>query len=98
MPEQFIQVPVSVINNLSARAMGLLLTFMERGENASLMEIMEAKPDGTRTLRAGLRELEEGGYLVRIYKRKGARLNGTSWRVNLYPEKSGGVQDEPEAA
>lgn len=77
-------------DNLSLKARGLLITMLSFPDNWEFSEnglCAVFKKDGISSIRSGLKELEQGGYLVRTRKRDSlGRVSNVEWLVLDFPE------------
>lgn len=76
-------------DNLSLKARGLLVTMLSLPENWQFSEnglCSIFKKDGQASIRSGLKELEEFGYLVRTRTRDNlGRVSSVDWTIYDYP-------------
>ncbi|SNX88682.1 hypothetical protein SAMN06272735_9173 [Streptomyces sp. TLI_55] len=108
--DQFTQIANGLLRDpqLSFRAKGLFgyLSTHRAGWEITLSDLVQAGPDGRDAVRAGLRELQEGGYLVRTQLR---RADGTLAEIAYSltdvpaagatsPPQSGAVASVPASA
>ena len=77
-------------DNLSLKARGLLITMLSFPDNWEFSEnglCAVFNKDGISSIRSGLKELEQGGYLVRTRKRDSlGRVSNVDWLVLDCPE------------
>lgn len=74
-------------NRLSAKAKGIMMYLLDQDEGWQFYEseITEHFADGPKAIATGLKELEECGYLIRIWLRNSdGRIRGRDW--NVYEE------------
>lgn len=85
--------------NLSLKARGLLITMLSLPDNWDFSErglcaILEK--DGQASIRSGLKELEEYGYLVRTRERdQHGKISNVSWTIYDYPHLENPSMDNP---
>lgn len=81
-------------SNLSWKARGLFLYLWSQDDswNFYQSEVVNHAPDGMDSLRSGLEELENKGYLTRNQKRQGGKFSNSDWILHEKPVKTG-VQD-----
>lgn len=76
-------------DNLSLKARGLLVTMLSLPDNWQFSEnglCAIFQKDGQASIRSGLKELEEGGYLIRKRTRDGfGRVSNVEWTICDYP-------------
>lgn len=89
--KRFTTVDNTVLNdtNLSWKAKGLFVYLWSQADewNFYETEVVKHSTDGIRSMRAGLHELEEKGYLSRKRERVGNRLKGSIWLLSETPQK-----------
>lgn len=75
--------------NLSWKAKGLFVYLWSQADEWEFYEteVVKHSTDGIRSMRAGLHELEEKGYLSRKRERVGNRLRGSIWLLSETPQK-----------
>ena len=75
--------------NLSWKAKGLFVYLWSQADEWEFYEteVVKHSTDGIRSMRAGLHELEEKGYLSRKRERVGNRLKGSIWLLSETPQK-----------
>lgn len=87
-------------NRLSWKARGIFtyLWSMADGWEFRVNEVSRHAKDGRDSLRAGLKELEEYGYLKRHYKQNdGGKLDGYEWILNDSPEAGKSAENSVES-
>lgn len=93
--KSFTTVDNSVLNdtNLSWKAKGLFVYLWSQADEWDYYEteIVKHSTDGVRSMRSGIHELEENGYLTRKRERVGNRLKGSIWVLSDTPQKSQSV-------
>lgn len=89
--KSFTTVDNSVLNdtNLSWKAKGLFVYLWAQADEWDYYEaeVVKHSTDGIRSMRSGLHELEENGYLTRKRERVGNRLKGSIWILSDTPQK-----------
>lgn len=89
--KRFTTVDNTVLNDteLSWKAKGLFVYLWSQADEWEFYEteVVKHSTDGIRSMRAGLHELEEKGYLSRKRKRVGNRLKGSIWLLSETPQK-----------
>lgn len=89
--KRFTTVDNAVLNdtNLSWKAKGLFVYLWSQADEWEFYEteVVKHSTDGIRSMRAGLHELEEKGYLSRKRERVGNRLRGSIWLLSETPQK-----------
>lgn len=89
--KRFTTVDNTVLNdtNLSWKAKGLFVYLWSQADEWEFYEteVVKHSTDGIRSMRAGLHELEEKGYLSRKRERVGNRLRGSIWLLSETPQK-----------
>ncbi len=89
--KSFTTVDNSVLNdtNLSWKAKGLFVYLWSQADEWDYYEteVVKHSTDGIRSMRSGLHELEESGYLTRKRERVGNRLKGSIWILSDTPQK-----------
>lgn len=89
--KRFTTVDNTVLNdtNLSWKAKGLFVYLWSQADEWEFYEteVVKHSTDGIRSMRAGLHELEEKGYLSRKRERVGNRLKGSIWLLSETPQK-----------
>ena len=75
--------------NLSWKAKGLFVYLWSQADewNFYETEVVKHSTDGIRSMRSGIHELEENGYLTRKRDRIGNRLKGSIWLLSETPQK-----------
>lgn len=75
--------------SLSWKAKGLFVYLWSQADEWDFYEteVVKHSTDGIRSMRAGLHELEEKGYLSRKRERVGNRLKGSIWLLSETPQK-----------
>lgn len=75
--------------NLSWKAKGLFVYLWSQADGWDFYEteVVKHSTDGARSMRSGLHELEENGYLTRKRERVGNRLKGSIWLLSEIPKK-----------
>ena len=75
--------------SLSWKAKGLFVYLWSQADEWEFYEteVVKHSTDGIRSMRAGLHELEEKGYLSRKRERVGNRLKGSIWLLSETPQK-----------
>ena len=75
--------------SLSWKAKGLFVYLWSQADEWEFYEteVVKHSTDGIRSMRAGLHELEEKGYLSRKRERVGNRLRGSIWLLSETPQK-----------
>lgn len=85
--------------NLSLKARGLLVTMLSLPDNWEFSEnglCTIFKKDGQASIRSGLKELEENGYLIRQRTRDDrGRVSKVDWTVYDYPHLENPSMDNP---
>lgn len=85
--------------NLSLKAKGLLVTMLSLPDNWKFSEnglCSIFQKDGQSSVRSGLKELEETGYLVRSRERDPlGRVSNVSWTIYDYPHLENPSEDNP---
>lgn len=85
--------------NLSLKARGLLVTMLSMPDNWKFSEnglCSIFRKDGQASVRSGLKELEENGYLVRKRERDSfGRVTNVSWTIYDYPQLENPSMDNP---
>lgn len=79
-------------NNLTFKAKGILLYLLSRPDDWQIYEseILKHTKDGKDSLKSGIKELEEVGYVARTRKRNDkGHLNGYEYLVYEYPIQNG---------
>lgn len=69
-----------VSNGLSWKAIGLL-NYISEDSNVSLEKLQSISKDKRESIRAGIKELIENGYLEVVQKRNSTGFNGCEYRV-----------------
>ncbi len=89
--KRFTTVDNTVLNDteLSWKAKGLFVYLWSQADEWEFYEteVVKHSTDGIRSMRAGLHELEEKGYLSRKRERVGNRLKGSIWLLSETPQK-----------
>ena len=89
--KRFTTVDNTVLNDteLSWKAKGLFVYLWSQADEWEFYEteVVKHSTDGIRSMRAGLHELEEKGYLSRKRKRVENRLKGSIWLLSETPQK-----------
>ena len=89
--KKFTTVDNTVLNDteLSWKAKGLFVYLWSQADEWEFYEteVVKHSTDGIRSMRAGLHELEEKGYLSRKRERVGNRLKGSIWLLSETPQK-----------
>ena len=89
--KRFTTVDNTVLNDtsLSWKAKGLFVYLWSQADEWEFYEteVVKHSTDGIRSMRAGLHELEEKGYLSRKRERVGNRLRGSIWLLSETPQK-----------
>ncbi|MEK4799983.1 hypothetical protein NYE37_13855 [Thermoactinomyces sp. FSL K6-2592] len=87
----FIQLDKTIINDtrLSWKATGLITYFVSKpnGWKFNLDHIIKSKTDGEKSVRAGINELKEHGYIVRVAFRKNGKVCDYEFFVYEVPVK-----------
>lgn len=85
--------------NISLKARGLLVTMLSLPDNWKFSEnglCSIFQKDGQASVRSGLKELEENGYLVRARERDSlGRVTNVSWTIYDYPHLGNPSMDKP---
>ena len=89
--KRFTTVDNTVLNDtsLSWKAKGLFVYLWSQADEWEFYEteVVKHSTDGIRSMRTGLHELEEKGYLSRKRERVGNRLRGSIWLLSETPQK-----------